>query len=92
MSDAPTKPILFLDFDQTLFDTEQLRAWLGNDIEARIQAIEQGELELPDMTAMLYDDTLFFLNAARTSYRPVLLTTAFQKSLNISPFNFQKKK
>lgn len=76
MADLLQKPVLFLDFDQTLFDTDQLRDWLGDDIDAAIARIEAGTLEFPDLSAMLYPDTLPFLQAAKTTHRLVLLTTA----------------
>ena len=71
-----SKPILFLDFDYTLFDTKQLRAWLGDNIASRIQAISLGTLELPDVASMLYHDTLSFLKRARKTHQLVLLTCA----------------
>lgn len=69
------KPILFLDFDRTLFDTTQMRIWLGDAIESRIHEVEQGILELPDLLPMLYPDTLPFLRQARATHRLVLLTS-----------------
>ena len=71
---AMEKPVLFLDFDRTLFDTTQLRAWLGADIESRINAVVLGTLELPRLASMLYPDTLPFLVQARKTHRLVLLT------------------
>ena len=70
----PQKPTLFLDFDHTLFDTDQLRAWLGLHIESRIKEIELGTLSFPDLTMMLYPDTLAFLKSAKRVYQIVLLT------------------
>ena len=77
--------LLFLDFDKTLFDTEQLREWLGDDIEPRIRVVEEGALELPDLARMLYPDTLSFLTQARGTHHLVLLTAT------VHPI-FQKKK
>ncbi|MDO8521582.1 MAG: hypothetical protein Q7S52_05700 [bacterium] len=78
-----TKPVLFLDFDYTLFDTKLLREWLGENIEERVRAIDRGELELPDCSPMLYPDTLPFMRKARQTHLLVLLTStaypAYQK-------------
>ena len=74
-SEEMQKPILFLDFDRTLFDAEQLYTWLGNDIEPRIKEVVLGTCELPDLLPMLYSDTVPFLMRARDTYSLVLLTS-----------------
>jgi FMN phosphatase YigB (HAD superfamily) len=75
------KPIIFLDFDRTLFDTERFYEWLGEDRYARILAIAVGELTPPDFSTMLYPDTLAFLQKIKTAYRPVLLTYSINIAL-----------
>ena len=82
---AAPKPILFLDFDRTLFDTTQLLEWLGVDVDKRIGELVEGKIEDPDFASMLYPDTLDFLREARRMYRLVLLT------YSITP-PFQQKK
>ena len=77
--DAPqhtpiTKPIFFIDFDRTLFDTEKFYTWLGADVYQRIDAIVEGKLTPPHFNTMIYDDVLEFLKFARTKYHLVLLT------------------
>lgn len=70
------KPILFVDFDRTLFDTEQFIRWLGEDIEERFIALENGTLPPPDFASMLYPDAIPFLEEARKKYTIVILTYA----------------
>lgn len=70
------KPILFIDFDRTLFDTNQFADWLGEDAEARLTAITKGELTPPDFSTMLYADAIVFLSAVRKNYTLVILTFA----------------
>lgn len=70
------KPILFLDFDRTLFDTEQFYEWLGDDRFARLLDVTAGKIPPPDFSAMLYSDTLPFLQKAKKTHRLVLLTYA----------------
>ncbi len=70
------KPVLFLDFDRTLFDTGQFYDWLGDDRFERILGITGGTIEPPDFSAYLYPDTLSFLKTARKTHRLVLLTYA----------------
>ena len=69
-----TKPICFIDFDRTLFDTEKFYTWLGEDVRKKIDAILSGELTPPHFNTMIYDDVLAFLSFARTKYYLVLLT------------------
>jgi FMN phosphatase YigB (HAD superfamily) len=70
------KPVLFLDFDRTLFDTDQLYDWLGEDRFERILALTGGNITPPDFAEYLYPDTISFLKKARRSHRLVLLTFA----------------
>lgn len=84
-SEEMPKPVLFLDFDRTLFDTARLYDWLGEDVEAALQALVEGRSKEPDFAAMLYDDTLPFLEHARRSHKLVLLTYTMNPPL-------QKKK
>ena len=76
-----TKPILFLDFDRTLFDTEKFYAWLGSDRHAGILALMNGTREAPDFSRFLYPDTLPFLSSIRGEYRLVLLSYAQNTTL-----------
>lgn len=79
------KPVLFLDFDRTLFDTDQLFDWLGPNRFERILALTAGEIDPPDYASYLYPDTVQFLKQVRSSHRLVILTYA----VNIV---FQRKK
>jgi FMN phosphatase YigB (HAD superfamily) len=68
------KPVLFLDFDRTLFDTDQFYDWLGEERFSRILDLSAGKIEAPDFRAMIYPDTISFLEQAGEAYRLVLLT------------------
>jgi FMN phosphatase YigB (HAD superfamily) len=68
------KPVLFLDFDRTLFDTDQFYDWLGEERFSRILDLSAGKIEAPDFSMMIYPDTVPFLEKAREVYRLVLLT------------------
>lgn len=70
------KPVLFLDFDRILFDTDQLYAWLGEDRFARILGLTSGTIDPPDFATYLYPDTVDFLKKARVTHRIVLATIA----------------
>lgn len=74
-------PVLFLDFDRTLFDTEQFYEWLGEDHFARIMDLESGKLTPPDYRKWLYPDTLPFLNEAKKTHQLVLLSYAMNTLL-----------
>lgn len=66
------KPVLFIDFDRTLFDTEQLYGWLeGRDERYLLEEKIKG----PDFASMLYSDALPFLKTARDAHFLVLLTS-----------------
>lgn len=68
------KPILFLDFDRTLFDTDLFYDWLGEKRFERLLQVSTGEIAPPDFSVMLYADTLGFLKSMRTHARLVILT------------------
>lgn len=70
------KPVLFLDFDRTLFDTDKFYDWLGPDRFGRILAITGGTLTPPDFSTYLYEDTVPFLKHMAKTHRIVLLTYA----------------
>lgn len=76
-------PILFLDFDRTLFDTEKLYEWLGEDRFGKMAQVVALRIQPPDFGAMLYADTLPFLESAKETHELVLLSyamnTKFQK-------------
>ena len=75
MSETPgTKPILFIDFDRTLFDTEKFYTWLGEDVYKRIDDIVEGKLPPPHFNTMVYADVEEFLAFAHAKYHLVLLT------------------
>ena len=69
-----TKPICFIDFDRTLFDTEKFYTWLGEDVYKRIDDIVEGKLPPPHFNTMVYSDVQDFLEYAHTKYHLVLLT------------------
>jgi FMN phosphatase YigB (HAD superfamily) len=82
------KPVLFLDLDRTMFDTDQLYVFWGIDPERRapyMQATVEGKIPEPDWANMVYPETKSFLERAKERYHLVLLT----RTLNIS---FQKMK
>lgn len=68
------KPVLFLDFDRTLFDTDQFYDWLGEERFSRILDVSSGKIEPPDFSLMVYADTVAFLKKAKETHRLVLLT------------------
>lgn len=68
------KPVLFLDFDRTLFDTEGFYAWLGEDYTSGLLDVASGKIAAPDFAQMIYPDTLPFLRKAKEVYSLVLLT------------------
>ena len=70
------KPIVFLDFDRTIFDTDQLYAWIGPNRFERILALTSGEIAPPDFASYLYPDTVNFLKRVRLTHRIVILTYA----------------
>ena len=75
------KPVLFLDFDRTLFDTDQLYVWLGEDRFSRILALTGGHILPPDFASYLYPDSIEFLTRMRQTYRIVILTYALNTIL-----------
>ncbi len=71
---STTKPVCFIDFDRTLFDTEKFYTWLGEDVYKRIDDIVEGKLPPPHFNTMVYSDVEDFLTFAHTRYHLVLLT------------------
>lgn len=80
-SESMKKPVLFLDFDRTLFDTDRFYEWLGDEYSLRILALMAGEITPPDFASYLYPDTIDFLHEVKKSYRLVLLTYAINVAL-----------
>lgn len=70
------KPILFLDFDRTLFDTDRFYEWLGPNRFDRLLEITGGVGVLPDFQTYLYADTIDFLRKSTHTHTLVLLTYA----------------
>lgn len=70
------KPVLFLDFDRTLFDTDLFYEWLGPNRFERILALTGGVIDPPDYAAFLYPDSVHFLRQVRKTHRVVILTYA----------------
>ena len=70
------KPVLFLDFDRTLFDTDQFYDWMGPNRFERILELMGGHIEQPDYASYLYPDALSFLKKVRKSHRIVILSFA----------------
>ena len=75
------KPVLFLDFDRTLFDTDQFYDWLGEERYQRILELTSGQIQSPDFASYLYKDTIHFLKSVRKTYRIVILTYALNTVL-----------
>lgn len=70
------KPVLFLDFDRTIFDTDALYVWMGSNRFERILALTSGAIAPPDFASYLYPDTVDFLKQVRATHRIVILTYA----------------
>ena len=68
------KPILFLDFDRTLIDTDRFYVWLGDSVEKRISQIVNREIEPPNFADYLYADTIHFLQVVKKRYYVALVT------------------
>lgn len=71
------KPVLFIDLDRTMFDTDQLYAFWGIEYERRgpyMRATAEGRIPEPDWATMVYPETRTFLERAKERYRLVLLT------------------
>lgn len=75
------KPILFLDFDRTLFNTDQFYDWLGVDRYSRILDLLAGTIDAPDFSMMVYADVTPFLVKAKKTHRLVLLTYSLNTTL-----------
>lgn len=72
---------MFLDFDRTLFDTEQFYEWLGEDRFSKTLDLISGRIPEPDFASYLYHDTVDFLLDVRKDYRLVLLTYSVNLAL-----------
>jgi len=75
------KPILFLDFDRTLFNTGLFYEWLGEDEPERVACLLSGNIPSPDFSAMLYSDARDFLEQMKDGYSVVLLTYSTRTTL-----------
>lgn len=75
------KPIIFIDFDRTLFATERFYEWLGEDRFSRILDILAGRISPPNFHSMLYDDAIPTLKLLGKSHRRVLLSFALNLKL-----------
>lgn len=75
------KPVLFIDFDRTLFDVDQFYEWLGDERFSRLLDLSLGKIEPPDFAAMVYADSAPFLKQVKKTYRLVLLTFAMNTTL-----------
>jgi hypothetical protein len=77
MSDTPQKPVLFLDFDRTLFDLDRFMGqYLGYRHEEHSVRFQQFLLSNPtmDISPYLYDDSISFMIRARKTHTLVLLS------------------
>ena len=79
------KPVMFLDFDRTLFDTDKFYEWIGGDSVERILKLTSGAITPPDFSLFLYADSIQFLRWVRATHQLVLLTYTVNTTL-------QKKK
>lgn len=73
------KPVLFLDFDRTLFDLDRfMREYLGYRHEDHVVKFKEFLTSNPtmDISAYMYDDTFSFLTTARVTHTLVLLSRA----------------
>jgi len=68
------KPYLFLDFDRTLFDTEQYYRWLGEPRKQRNQELIDGTRPLPDFSQFLFPDAVTFLESVKEKFTLVVLS------------------
>lgn len=75
------KPILFLDFDRTLFDTDAFYLWLGPNRVERLAQVVSSATPAPDFRTYLYPDTIDFLRTAHKTHRLVLLTYTVNTAL-----------
>ena len=72
---------MFIDFDRTLFDTDLLYEWIGENRIEKLMKLTSGELISPDFSQYLYSDTLEFLRWASTTHQLVLLTYTINVTL-----------
>jgi FMN phosphatase YigB (HAD superfamily) len=76
MSKKRPCPILFLDFDRTVFDTEEFILWLGTDRIRTMMQLSTGMIPSPDFARYLYSDVQTVLPVLRETHRIVILTYA----------------
>lgn len=79
MSVPPQKPVLFLDFDLTLFDLGRfMRDYLGMRHEEHSVKFREFLMSSPtaDISAFMYEDSVPFLRRARETHTLVLLSRA----------------
>jgi hypothetical protein len=72
----PQKPVLFLDFDRTLFDLNRFMSYLGYRHEEHVAKFKEFLASDPtlDISGYLYPDTVPFLVEARKTHTIVLLS------------------
>lgn len=68
------KPVLFLDFDFTLFDGARFWASFGEAPEIALRALLEKKIPSPDYSVFLYSDTVDFLQRVREKFMLVILT------------------
>jgi|GEM_PF-2479425 len=79
MSNPPQKPVLFLDFDLTLFDLGRfMRDYLGMRHEEHSVKFKEFLSSTPttDISTFMYEDSVPFLRRARETHTLVLLSRA----------------
>ena len=69
-----SKPVLFVDFDRTLFDTERYYLWLGQPRSEQNQALIDGTRELPDFSSFDFSDSEEFLTQVRKKFELAILS------------------
>lgn len=77
MNDSPQKPVLFLDFDRTLFDLDRFMGeYLGYRHEEHSVRFKEFLTSSPtmDISAYLYPDSIPFMIRARATHTLVLLS------------------
>jgi len=75
------KPVLFIDFDRTLFDTDLFYEWLGDERFSRLLDLTACKIDPPDFAGMVYSDSVPFLVRMKETHRLVLLTFAMNTAL-----------
>ncbi len=77
------KPLLFLDFDYTLFDTAQFYEWLNPDPQTKLADLLAGRISGPDFKSMIYPDTLEFLHKVHDDFHVVILSYGLDELQNL---------